>query len=431
MKIMKPKMGSYWVFWIVFLHLGMGMASAADAMKRQFTYDGFIESRDYSSFKFLGDASVDGGALQLTPDTSNDDYGFKNKSGRIFWPKPFKLWDDSNGDEEDVLASFVSFFVINIYRKPEWNAGEGFAFVIAPNLTRPEASYGGWLGLTNASTDGDSGNQIVAVEFDTEKQEEFDPDDNHIGLNINSVRSNKTVSLSSSGIEISPEQGTNYGVWVQYDGQTRTMEVYMVEHRNPKPSSPILRESINLKNYVKQESFFGFSASTGDPAIQLNCVLEWTLDMEILAGDKGFTWWVLSIPAGILILVVVGGIVYLIQKKKRAERITGKVDLQGDLRRLTGMPREFRYKDLKKATKNFHESMKLGQGGFGVVYRGVLHEPGNDSTAEIAVKQFSRDNMKGKGDFIAELTIIHRLRHKHLVRLVGNIFLHPLLNSSI
>ncbi|KAL6346809.1 hypothetical protein AAG906_002925 [Vitis piasezkii] len=418
MIIMKPKMGRNWVIFLLLVTSGVVMASAAEVLVTQFSYNEFNEERDAGSFKLLGQASIDGGALQLTPDTSNDDYVKINKSGRIFWPKSFKLWD-SNGDEEDGnLASFVSFFVINIYRQPSWNAGEGFAFVIAPNLTIPEASYGQWIGLTNATTDGDRTNQIVAVEFDTEKQD-FDPDDNHIGLNINSVRSYTTVSLTPSGIEISPEEGTNYSVWVQYDGQAKVMEVYMGKEGDPKPSSPLLRDTIDLKHYVKQESYFGFAASTGYTAIQLNCVLKWKLDMEILPGDKGFMWWLLSIPAVILILVVVGGIVYLNYKKRREGGNREEGNVLGDLRRLTGMPREFRYKDLKKATKNFDESTKLGQGGFGVVYKGVLQEDGDDSTTEVAVKQFSRDDIKGKGDFMAELTIIHRLRHKHLVRLVG------------
>ena len=90
------------------------------------------------------------------------------------------------------------------------------------------------------------------------------------------------------------------------------------------------------------------------------------------------------------------------------------------LRWLPGMPREFKYKDLKKATNNFHESMMLGQSGFGVVYKGILQDKDHKTSTEIAVKKFSRDSIQSKDDFLAELTIIHRLRHKHLVRLVGN-----------
>ena len=90
------------------------------------------------------------------------------------------------------------------------------------------------------------------------------------------------------------------------------------------------------------------------------------------------------------------------------------------------MPREYKYKDLKKATNNFHESMRLGQGGFGIVYKGILQDKDHKTSTEIAVKKFSRDSIQSKDDFLAELTIIHRLRHKHLVRLVGNPLFIPL-----
>ncbi|CAI9276338.1 unnamed protein product [Lactuca saligna] len=79
------------------------------------------------------------------------------------------------------------------------------------------------------------------------------------------------------------------------------------------------------------------------------------------------------------------------------------------------MPKEFHFRELKKATNNFDEKRKLGQGGYGVVYKGVLPE----DNVEVAVKWFSRESLKGEDDFLAELTIINRLRHRHLVRLLG------------
>jgi len=94
------------------------------------------------------------------------------------------------------------------------------------------------------------------------------------------------------------------------------------------------------------------------------------------------------------------------------------------IRSLAGGPREFDYREIRKATNNFDEKMKLGQGGYGVVYRGVVvgdhTSPGGPGSAvEVAVKKFSRASTQGQNDFLAELSIINRLRHKHLVRLVG------------
>ncbi|KAJ4962150.1 hypothetical protein NE237_022089 [Protea cynaroides] len=392
---------------------------------KNYVFNSFSPADYDSVFDVMGDASISKGALQITPDTLNDAFSRLNKSGRVMLPKPFKLWDVSSSSSKnnsstnsstdlDIVASFNSTFLINIYRPPNESAGEGFAFIIAPDLNIPSASFGQWLGLTNATLDGNPSNKIVAIELDTVKQD-FDPDDNHMGMDINSVISNKTVSLSNFGIEIAPEIPRNYSVWVQYDGKAKLMEVYMADADAKKPSTPILSEKINLKDYVSQYSYIGFSASTGVNA-QLNCVLNWSLSVETLPEKKNRTWVKIVIGvgvAGLALLVGIGlGLVRYFSKRK----VSNEPDTLGKkLKSLPGTPKEFSFKDLKKATNNFDQKMKLGQGGFGVVYKGVLP---HDKT-EVAVKKFSRENLQGIDDFLSELTIINRLRHRHLVRLVG------------
>ncbi|KAL3497378.1 hypothetical protein ACH5RR_040110 [Cinchona calisaya] len=78
---------------------------------------------------------------------------------------------------------------------------------------------------------------------------------------------------------------------------------------------------------------------------------------------------------------------------------------------LSGMPVRFSYNDLQTATNNF--SMKLGQGGFGSVYHGVLL----DGT-QLAVKKLESIG-KGKKEFRAEVCTIGSIHHLHLVRLKG------------
>ncbi|RHN75166.1 putative protein kinase RLK-Pelle-SD-2b family [Medicago truncatula] len=75
------------------------------------------------------------------------------------------------------------------------------------------------------------------------------------------------------------------------------------------------------------------------------------------------------------------------------------------------MPIRFRYKELEIATNNF--SVKLGQGGFGSVYKGVLP----DGT-QLAVKKLE-GNGQGKKEFRAEVSIIGSIHHLNLVRLKG------------
>ncbi|KAL6890285.1 hypothetical protein ACP4OV_009048 [Aristida adscensionis] len=69
---------------------------------------------------------------------------------------------------------------------------------------------------------------------------------------------------------------------------------------------------------------------------------------------------------------------------------------------------------LRAATGDFAESNKLGKGGFGVVYKGVL--PDGD---EIAVKRLSKSSTQGAQELKNELALVAKLKHKNLVKLVG------------
>ncbi|KAE8661603.1 Mitochondrial transcription termination factor family protein [Hibiscus syriacus] len=407
---------------IIFFSL-LHLTAASFKRERPIHFDSFIDSQN-SSLTFMGGYSgIQFGALQLTPDTSNPNVLsiLYNKSGRIMFNEPFRLWSSNHE-----LASFTSSFVINIFRTGSQRAGHGLAFLIAPNISAmPEFSYGQWLGLTSASTDGSADNQIVAIEFDTLRQPdlELDPDDNHIGLNINSVESKKVASLNDYNITLSPHVGTNYSVWVDYNGTSKVMEVYMARQGESRPSNPILYDTIDLKEYVKQDSFFGFTGSTGYPEIELNCVWQWSLDIDMIPREEEGKGVMIGLAIGIplvTITILVLATVWWYMRRRRRKRRNEEGDGRfGKLKWLPGMPREFRYKELKKATNKFDESMKLGEGGFGIVYKGVLHLNSHNQGVQVAVKKFLRDSIKGKDDFLAELAIIHRIRHKNLVRLVG------------
>uniref|UniRef100_J3MUE2 non-specific serine/threonine protein kinase n=1 Tax=Oryza brachyantha TaxID=4533 RepID=J3MUE2_ORYBR len=385
----------------------------------------------------VGDADVNGDALQITPDTLNDASRYlTNKSGRVLYATPFRLWrreggGAANGAGGKKVASFSTVFTINVFRPNGTVPGEGFAFIIAPSAAAPPAgSAGGFLGLTNAATDGNAANQIVAVELDTEKQP-YDPDDNHIGLDVNGVVSVANASLAPLGIEISPVKPVKYDVWIDYDGAARRMKAYMAVTGKPKPASPVLDAPLDLGATVAERSYFGFSASTGF-RYQLNCVLAWNMTVEKLPSDgdhgKSLTLALtIGVPGGggapPPAAAALGYWLCVVKRRKvhgdDPSAITGTM-----IRSLAGGPREFDYRELRKATNNFDERMKLGQGGYGVVYRGAVvgdhTSPGGaGSTVEVAVKKFSRASTQGQNDFLAELSIINRLRHKHLVRLVG------------
>ncbi|KAG2543884.1 probable receptor-like protein kinase At5g24010 [Panicum virgatum] len=70
--------------------------------------------------------------------------------------------------------------------------------------------------------------------------------------------------------------------------------------------------------------------------------------------------------------------------------------------------------ELKAATDNFHERNLIGVGGFGNVYRGALR----DGT-RVAVKRATRASKQGLPEFQTEIVVLSRIRHRHLVSLIG------------
>ncbi|GAB4831069.1 hypothetical protein Ancab_040226 [Ancistrocladus abbreviatus] len=74
----------------------------------------------------------------------------------------------------------------------------------------------------------------------------------------------------------------------------------------------------------------------------------------------------------------------------------------------------FKLEKLAIATNDFEECNKLGQGGFGPVYKGRLEDG-----QEIAVKRLSKSSGQGLEEFMNEVGVISKLQHRNLVRLLG------------
>ncbi|CAN8242128.1 unnamed protein product, partial [Cochlearia groenlandica] len=75
---------------------------------------------------------------------------------------------------------------------------------------------------------------------------------------------------------------------------------------------------------------------------------------------------------------------------------------------------QFDFATIEAATDRFSMKNKLGQGGFGEVYKGML-----PNETEIAVKRLSKNSGQGKQEFKNEVVIVAKLQHKNLVRLLG------------
>ncbi|CAA7402430.1 unnamed protein product [Spirodela intermedia] len=112
------------------------------------------------------------------------------------------------------------------------------------------------------------------------------------------------------------------------------------------------------------------------------------------------------IASTVLVMLLILALLWFFLRRKEIE----KNELKG-LELPTG---SFSLKQIKAATRNFHPDNKIGEGGFGPVYKGVLPDG-----SMIAVKQLSSKSKQGNREFVTEIGMISGLQHPHLVRLYG------------
>lgn len=313
----------------------------------------------------------------------------------------------------------------------------GIAFFVASedSASPPLNSSGGWLGLFNQSNDGNSSNQIVAVEFDIFK-DPWDSSDNHVGVDVNSI-----VSVAKRTWSTTMVSGDILGARITYNGTLRRLDVTLKDPQVPNESVTLnlTDVSIDLKEILPARVIVGFSASTGQ-SIPIQAIRSWnftsSLDLIVVTENvEKSKLWIVGLVIGLVGLISLTGLLFGVwwrtTKRKQREREErngddddddfndeeiGMVENVVDEEFIKGTgPKRFSYKELVKATNNFSEERKLGQGGFGGVYKGFVTE----LNMEIAAKKISSNSKQGKKEYISEVNIISRLRHRNLVQLVG------------
>ncbi|XWS54607.1 hypothetical protein CRYUN_Cryun10bG0103300 [Craigia yunnanensis] len=127
---------------------------------------------------------------------------------------------------------------------------------------------------------------------------------------------------------------------------------------------------------------------------------------------------VVGLIIGACALIFGLGFIWFILRRKRLkgnklDDHTSDVFFGGEFQ--DGMaPRKFSLVELAKVTSNF-KGEKLGEGGFGAVFRGYLR----DLDTCVAVKRISKASKQGIKEYASEVKIISRLRHKNLIKLIG------------
>ena len=402
------------IFFFFLLHLSKFTTSASS--EDEFIFNGFSGA----NLTIDGVASITSdGLLELT-NTS------KYVKGYAFHPKPLRFKSQSSK-----TLSFSTTFVFAILSEISDLSGHGLAFLISGTTNLSTALPSQYLGLFNINNNGNAANHIFAVELDTVQNSEFkDIDSNHVGIDINSLQSNKSRGAAyyddSSGEfkNLTLISGQPMQLWVDFNGEDMQLNVTLSPIRTPKPSRPLLSTIIDLSSVMFDSMYVGFSSSTGS-LHATHCVLGWSFKMMGMAEQIDYNklptlplnknkrsvnvlaiW--LPIASAFFVLSIVAAAVLIVRRRMKYAELLEDWELQYG-------PHRFSYKDLFGATKGFKEKGLLGSGGFGSVYKGVLPP----SKMEVAVKKVSHNSRQGMKEFVAEIVSIGQMRHRNLVQLLG------------
>ncbi|CAO2842803.1 unnamed protein product [Amaranthus hypochondriacus] len=115
-----------------------------------------------------------------------------------------------------------------------------------------------------------------------------------------------------------------------------------------------------------------------------------------------------AIAGAALIAGLASAVILLVFKRKSKEGLTDTNDIE------TMESLKFNFGKIRSATHNFSEDKKLGEGGFGEVFKGKL-----ENGQEIAVKRLARNSKQGIAEFQTEVLLVARLQHRNLVKLLG------------
>ncbi|XP_058201893.1 L-type lectin-domain containing receptor kinase SIT2-like [Rhododendron vialii] len=407
------------VYFLIHLYVCLNhLAMAVD--ENQFAYNGFKRANIHLD----GIAKIhSNGLLQLTNFS-------KNQIGRAFYQHPIGF--DTSSSTLPKAFSFSTHFVFAIVPEITKLRAHGIAFTISPSMDFNQALGRQYFGLLNVSSNGLPSNHLLAIEFDSILNPEFnDTNDNHVGIDVNSIASNvsATVTYYSNREQInwsmelvsgSPMQG-----WVEYDGFRNVLNVTLAPITSPKPDQSLLSTHINLSSILLDSMYVGFSAATGGVTGN-HYILGWSFNKSgkahgleiselpslphLRKAGLGITGLGITVSVRIVAIgltITIAGTLYMLRRKKYEE-------IREDWEREYG-PHRFSYKDLFKATRGFIDEELLGAGGFGKVYRGVLPS----LKEQVAVKKVSHDSKQGMKEFVAEIASMGRLRHRNLVQLLG------------
>ncbi|CAJ1936164.1 unnamed protein product [Sphenostylis stenocarpa] len=398
----------------------------SNAQIQSFEYPNF-SSTYIKQLMLEGNASTAGSAIKLTVNATDPSNMF-GTAGRVTHPVQINLRDKNSNEPRDFVTNF-SFAVSS--NKSSY--GDGLAFFLAsPNLPSTNDMVqlrGGSLGI--GLTDGRQelhprGYQFVAVEFDTYTNP-WDPVGAHVGININDMNSkiHETWWMNITQDEV------NCNCSIVYDSRNNILNVYFTGYifidGKVTQTTQHLSFPINITQQLPDSVIIGISAATGK-YYEEHTLLSWSFSATPSTKDdpkKERKVIIIKMLEGIgigagLFFIMFGLVHILLWRMAKGREVDHTSEAISDTNmddefQMSSGPKKISYHELATATNNFEETQKLGQGGFGGVYKGYF----KDSNTYAAIKRISADSKQGVKQYTAEVMIISQLRHKNLVKLTG------------
>ncbi|XP_066380030.1 L-type lectin-domain containing receptor kinase IX.1-like [Miscanthus floridulus] len=263
----------------------------------------------------------------------------------------------------------------------------------------------------------------LLVEFDTfQNAEYYDPSNDHVGIDVNNLVSTEYTNTTWPNTLTS---NFTKMATVSYDNVTQLLAVHV------KIGDKLynVSMSVDLRNYLPQFVAVGFSAATGVIS-ELNGqsqILSWSFSSTMepkqqKQPQKNSTILLVSVLVPLLFLLASGAAASRAKRGRRSggsgdsdyEEEDDRIELEKGV--AASGPKRYTYRELAAATNNFAEDYKLGRGGFGSVYRGMLDVAGEERLVPVAIKMLSPESSEqGTKEFEAEVRIISRLKHRNLV----------------
>ncbi len=235
------------------------------------TYNGVLASFDFTNFastsglKFNGSSAKFGTALRLTPASAS-------KTGSVFYTTPIAL---------DTDTSFQTQFQFQL--RGGTLGSDGFTFVLQNSPAKANAigSRGGNLGYGGTVS---PITQSLAIKFDTFKNA-TDPNNNNIAVlrdgNVTAaLATTSNVTDSNSGTPIDLNSGTPINAWIQYNGNTDKLDVFLSQSSTKLPTAKAaLSYQIDLTSVLGSQAFVGFTAGTGS-RFNAQDINSWTFNSD-------------------------------------------------------------------------------------------------------------------------------------------------------